>query len=212
MLYDGNFVLANFGVRFWPTRLILSSRFPVIDGWKLTMSKNRKVYCRFSDMLLNHSMTVCALFHSFTQVRLWMVLLIRSKMILLIFPRLLLAGLTNLPIVFSKFSLWSSNREKKIYIGITANDFKKRYRNHQQSFPNGKYGNETELSKYVWKLKGNNRNLHLKLPILGRTIAYQSWATKCNLFGKEVAAGESRQGLLLNKRSEIVSKCHTRTK
>ena len=63
MLYDGNFVLANFGVRFLPTGLILSSRFPMIDGYKLTMSKNRKVHCCFSDMLLNHSMSVCALFH-----------------------------------------------------------------------------------------------------------------------------------------------------
>jgi hypothetical protein len=36
---------------------------------------------------------------------------------------------------------------------MTANYFKERYRNHKKSFTNATYKNETELSKYIWKLK-----------------------------------------------------------
>ncbi len=36
---------------------------------------------------------------------------------------------------------------------MTANIFKKRYRNHIMSFQNKKYSNDTELSKYIWTQK-----------------------------------------------------------
>ena len=39
------------------------------------------------------------------------------------------------------------------YIGVTANDFKARYRNHLKSLRNEKYKHETELSKHAWNLK-----------------------------------------------------------
>ena len=39
------------------------------------------------------------------------------------------------------------------YIGMTGNNFKTRYYNHIKSFKNNRYKNETELSKYIWKLK-----------------------------------------------------------
>ena len=39
------------------------------------------------------------------------------------------------------------------YVGMTGNNFKTRYYNHLQSFKNKRYKNETELSKYIWKLK-----------------------------------------------------------
>ena len=47
------------------------------------------------------------------------------------------------------------------YIGVTANDFKTRYRNHFKSLHNENYKHETELSKRVWNLKkkiGNFRS------------------------------------------------------
>ena len=40
------------------------------------------------------------------------------------------------------------------YIGMTGNSFKTRYYNHIKSFKNKRYKNETEFSKYIWKLKG----------------------------------------------------------
>jgi hypothetical protein len=52
--------------------------------------------------------------------------------------------------------------EKKIYIGITAGDFKTRYRNHTKSFRHEEYKNNTEQSKYVWKLKSENSQYTIK--------------------------------------------------
>ena len=38
------------------------------------------------------------------------------------------------------------------YADMTANSIKSRYYNHIKSFKNKRYKNETELSKYIWKL------------------------------------------------------------
>jgi hypothetical protein len=53
------------------------------------------------------------------------------------------------------------NGEIKHYVGMTANSFKERYRNHQKSFTNATYKNETELSKYIWKLKQTTFHFNL---------------------------------------------------
>ena len=42
---------------------------------------------------------------------------------------------------------------KETYIGLTANQFKTRFRNHTASFRNENKRNATELSKYIWSLK-----------------------------------------------------------
>ena len=39
------------------------------------------------------------------------------------------------------------------YEGMTGNSFKTRYYNHIKSCKNKHYKNETELSKYIWKLR-----------------------------------------------------------
>jgi hypothetical protein len=46
---------------------------------------------------------------------------------------------------------WQQPGKEDLYIGITAGDFKTRYRNHTKSFRHEEYKNNTELSKYVWK-------------------------------------------------------------
>ena len=52
----------------------------------------------------------------------------------------------------------NDNNETKKYIGITANEFKQRYRNHSKSLCDVTiYSNETELSKYIWKFSGGFR-------------------------------------------------------
>ena len=45
----------------------------------------------------------------------------------------------------------------KEYIGMTSNEFKDRYRNHQNSFNDAEYEKETELSKYIWDFKRKQR-------------------------------------------------------
>jgi hypothetical protein len=45
------------------------------------------------------------------------------------------------------------NDSIQTYIGLTANDFKTRFRNHKSSFTHSDKRSQTELSKYVWELK-----------------------------------------------------------
>ena len=54
------------------------------------------------------------------------------------------------------------NQEKKVYIGLTETTFKERHRNHTKSFNNKKYLKETELSKYIWSLKDDNKTPSIK--------------------------------------------------
>ena len=42
---------------------------------------------------------------------------------------------------------------KEIYIGVTANQFKTRFRNHTASFRNETKRNAIELSKHIWSLR-----------------------------------------------------------
>ena len=41
--------------------------------------------------------------------------------------------------------------DAKVYIGVTANSFQERFRNHTKPIKNERHGKETELSKYIWK-------------------------------------------------------------
>ena len=52
-------------------------------------------------------------------------------------------------VVYKTEVLADDNGGKKIYVGMTANSFKQRYRNHQKSFNNEEYNNEIELPKHV---------------------------------------------------------------
>ena len=58
--------------------------------------------------------------------------------------------------------------EKETYVGLTATEFKTRWRNHQMSFKHKKKRYDTELSKYLWELKTKNeeRIEWWKLPVL----------------------------------------------
>ena len=53
----------------------------------------------------------------------------------------------------------SSENEQLTYIGLTSTTFKERYDNHDKSFNHDKYENETELIKYVSKLKKKKFNV-----------------------------------------------------
>jgi hypothetical protein len=49
----------------------------------------------------------------------------------------------------------------KHYIGMAATTFKERYRNHNRSFKHKKHSNDTELSKYILKLKENKQDFEI---------------------------------------------------
>ena len=56
----------------------------------------------------------------------------------------------------------STNTTYKEYYGASEGEFKSRYNNHTQSFRNISHINDTELSKYLWTLKANGTDYHLK--------------------------------------------------
>ena len=53
----------------------------------------------------------------------------------------------------------------KIYYGAVEGEFKFRYNNHTKSFRNRYYEHDTELSKYIWKLKDLGKTFILKWSI-----------------------------------------------
>ena len=72
-----------------------------------------------------------------------------------------------------------------IYICLTGNNFKTRYYNHIESFKNRHYKNETELSKYIWKLREKEVEHTIAWKKLRQSNTCQRWSGLCNLCLKE---------------------------
>ena len=100
-----------------------------------------------------------------------------------------------------------------MYIWLTENDFKTRYRNHTTSFQHTKHRNSTELSKHIWTLKEKNIDHFILWHILSSRSPYNSTSKRCNLCLKEKLLIIHQPELSsLNKRNEHVSSCHLRNK
>ena len=116
-------------------------------------------------------------------------------------------------IVYEAAVTTDADGELKVYRGATENEFKLRYPAHTLSFNNENYKNSTELSKYIWQLKGQNRDFSIEWKILKNAKPYVNGSKRCNLCLTEKL--EILNGLpseLLNKRSELVSKCRHENK
>ena len=99
------------------------------------------------------------------------------------------------------------------YIGSTDTTFKQRYANHKASITHPTKANQTALSKYVWTLKRNNVHYTINWEILQRAPAYCPGTKRCDLCTTEklfIARAEKKS--LLNKRSELLSRCRHRNK
>ena len=106
-----------------------------------------------------------------------------------------------------------NDRPAMNYIGLTDTVFKSRYYNHSQSFSKKSYENSTELSKYIWKLKSKQQTFTTKWAILSSAAAYNNTTKKCNLcISEKLNIITADKSTLLNKRSELVSKCRHETK
>ena len=100
----------------------------------------------------------------------------------------------------------------KQYIGMTSNAFKNRFRNHQKSFRDKKHQNETELSKFIWSLKEKKKDFEVKWSILKRAVVYHNGPRRCNLcLEDKLQILKADKRTLLNKRSELFSKCRHQT-
>ena len=102
----------------------------------------------------------------------------------------------------------------KIYFGIAETEFKTRYNNHTKSFRNRIYEKDTELSKYVWSLKDQNKTFDIKWSIFKKSSGYNPATKSCNLclLEKLVICNFKDKDRLINKRLDLVSKCRHENK
>jgi hypothetical protein len=107
--------------------------------------------------------------------------------------------------VIYKATVKCENADKS-YIGLTGNTFKERYNNHTKSFKHKKYEKETELSKYIWTLKRKHKNYTIKWDIIKKTNTGKRKSGQCNLCLEEKLQ-ILKNNNIINKRSELISKC-----
>ena len=98
------------------------------------------------------------------------------------------------------------NTDEKRCVGLTEGTFKRRLYGHRQSFKNSSLRNTTELSKYIWNFKEREEEYELTWSIIDRAPPYNGTPSKCRLYLIE-KFHILTQDDLLNKRSELVSKC-----
>lgn len=102
----------------------------------------------------------------------------------------------------------NTGNETFTYIGLTEGTFKARFSNHTNSFRHDKYRHSTELSKKVWELKDNNINFAIAWKIAKKASPYRGGKIDCDLCLTEkflIVTNKSKN--LLNKRTELISKC-----
>ena len=98
----------------------------------------------------------------------------------------------------------------KVYLGTAEGEFKKRYYNHDKSFRHRSYANETTLSKYVWEIKDKcNEMPSLKWSAVKSVPGCSNISKRCLLclHEKFEIVNYPNQEELLNKSSELISKC-----
>ena len=102
----------------------------------------------------------------------------------------------------------SENYRNKIHYGISEFKFKWRYANHRKSFKNRNYKTGTELPNEVWKLKKQKKNADISWEILGIHQLYDTSTKRCMLcLNEKLAIALHKEGNMLNKCTEIISKC-----
>ena len=80
-------------------------------------------------------------------------------------------------------------------------------------FRNRAYGQETELSKYVWNLNVKGDDFTIKWSVAAKDFPYTCGSKRCDLcLTEKLLIAKIDPRTLLNKKSEIVSKCRHRNK
>ena len=101
-------------------------------------------------------------------------------------------------------------KPQRFYIGTSEDEWKKQYYNHTKSFQNKRYKKETSLSSYVWKIKKKTGKIPTLTWSVVRTIPAYSNTTKKRvlwLHEKLEIFKYPKPEELLNKRSEVMSRC-----
>ena len=99
------------------------------------------------------------------------------------------------------------------YFGTSEGEFKTRYNNHSKSFRLRKYANETELSKLVWSLKDNGVEFTIDWAVAAKALPYKGGTRRCDLcLTEKTCIIRANHKGLMNKRTELISKCRHRNK
>ena len=98
--------------------------------------------------------------------------------------------------------------EYNFYYGLTETSFKERFRKHSKSFNHRQYQNATEMSKYIWTLKQQNKTPTIKWKIIQvvNSKVKRNFYKLC-LTEKYYIINALGNPSLLNKRSEFVNNC-----
>ena len=100
-----------------------------------------------------------------------------------------------------------------VYYGASEGEFKTRFNNHTKSFRLKKYANETELSKLVWKMKENGTDYTITWSVAAKAFPYKCGTRRCDLcLTEKTCIIRANIKGLLNKRTELISKCRHRNK
>ena len=106
----------------------------------------------------------------------------------------------------------SENREQK-YIGLTERTFKKRFYGHQLSLKDRKYLKSSELSQHIWKVKDQGRSYRISWKIKNKATPYTNGTKRCDFcLSEKLCILKADKSGLLNKRSELISKCRHQNK
>ena len=119
--------------------------------------------------------------------------------------------LTNTVLYQASITTNEENLKTKIYYGISETVFKLRYANHKKTFNNIKYQTDTELSNEYWNIISANKTSNISWEILGTHKSYNQSSKRCLLcLNEKLAIALHKDDNILNKRSEIISKCRHR--
>ena len=114
-------------------------------------------------------------------------------------------------LVYKATSTTSSN--SIAYQGTSERRFKTWYNNHTKYFRHLQCMNETELSKHVWNLKDHGLDNNPLWEIHKKVSPYQCDSKRCGLcLSEKYSIIFADPYTLLNKKTELISKCHHRNK
>ena len=105
------------------------------------------------------------------------------------------------------------NDEKKIYFGLAATTFEKRFGNHKKDFKHQQHSKNTELWKYIWSSKDVKIPCSIKWLIVEK-VHGKTKIDRCPLcLAEKLHLIEYFDDIwLLNKRSEFINHCRDQNK
>ena len=103
-----------------------------------------------------------------------------------------------------------SELSTKVNIGISETEFTTKYNNHTMSFRNQTNESDSKLSKLIWSLKVQNKELDIKWSILKNSSRSKSWIL--GLLKKLVISHFKEKERLLSKWLDLKSKCRHESK